>query len=94
MKILSNKHNSVNPMDYDIFVGLDVDKRNISLTVVDHYGLEIGDCSQLDNPRSIAALLAPRLFAASCSTAPAATAASGLAVKNNPWLSPGGLCLY
>lgn len=40
MKILSNKHNSVNPMDYEIFVGLDVDKRSISLTVVDHYGLE------------------------------------------------------
>jgi transposase len=39
--IVKCKNNcTVNPVDYDIFVGLDVDKRSIALTAVDHYGME------------------------------------------------------
>jgi transposase len=40
MIVNSKKNNIVNPLDYDIFIGMDVDKRSIASTAVDHFGLE------------------------------------------------------
>jgi transposase len=40
MKSNYNKSLIINPMDFDTFVGMDVDKRSICLTILDHQGDE------------------------------------------------------
>jgi len=40
MKSMYNRSLVINPMDFDIFVGMDVDKKSICLTTLDHQGVE------------------------------------------------------
>lgn len=40
MKSVYNKSLIINPMDFDIFFGMDVDKKSICLTTLDHLGIE------------------------------------------------------